>query len=328
MSMKMTTLAILLVASVATAQIELTTNGGFETGDFTGWQLFPSQAGNITIGTGNGSTFGADVNNTLQASNSFMKHNNLGVGTVMPGQDVTVSFDMRGTTAVGGLVFCQMFSEGSSAQLFGPFFADPNPAVWTTFSFVYTTGADVTGGISVQLEAVTGGAMGSVSTVSYDNVSATIPNPVVASYPGSGDDLALATGVNGSADSTDIKAAAGGDTVVVNVSSPGGAFDLSPYTLWAHLVPTAGGVPNLGGIGLPDVYLDLALPVFVLVSPDAGSAVGPLLIGPGTGTDHFLSLPAALNGLGQSIVFQSIISSSAANNMIYAATDAHEIQVP
>lgn len=332
MSSKYLALAFILIACTATAQIELATNGGFETGDFTGWQLFPSQPGNITIGTGNGSTFGADVNNTAPASNAFMKHANLGAGLVMPGQAVTISVDLKGVTAIGGLVFVQVFWEisgggVSGAQLLGPIFADPNPATWTTHTFVTTAGSDVSGGVSVQLEAVTGGAPGSVSSVSYDNVSVTI-TPTVVNYPGSGDDLELETGINGPVDDTDVKMAAGGDVLTVNVASPGAAFDLSPYTLWVQAVPTAGGVPNLGGLGLPDIHLDLSLGIFVLVDANASTPTGALLIGPGGGTDHFFVLPTALDGLGQSLVFQAVVSSSAANNMIYAATNAFEVVVP
>ena len=329
---RLTALAVLMIACVATAQTELTTNGGFETGEFTGWQLFPSQPGNITIGAGNGSTFGCDINNTALASNSFLKHANLGAGQVSPGQAVTVSLDMKGVTAAGGIVFVQVFWEisgggVSGAQLLGPIFADPNPATWTTHTFNLTAGSDVSGGVSVQVEAVTGGAPGSMTVVSIDNVSVSIMS-TMATYPGTGDDLELETGINGAADTTDVKTAAGGDTLVVNVSSPGGAFELEPYFLWVQPVSTAAGVPNLGAIGAPEFHLDLAMPVFVLVDAGFPAPTGPALIGPGGGTDHYFILPPALNGLGQSLVFQTLVQSNAAANMIYATSAAHEIIIP
>jgi hypothetical protein len=332
MSTRTLAAALALLVSSVTAQTELTTNGGFETGSFAGWQLFPSQAGNITIGAGNGSTFGADVDNTLPASASVLKHNNLGIGQVMPGQTVTISVDVRGVTAIGGLVFVQLFSEVSgggvsAAQLFGPIFADPNPATWTTFTFMTNTGPDVSGGVTVQLEAVTGGATGSVAQVAFDNVSVTIMSTMVT-YPGSGDDLELTTGVNGPTNGTDVKSAAGGDTLTVNVASPGGSYDLNPYTLVVQAISTAGGVPNLGSLGLGDIYLDLALPYFFVVDATSTAPTGPLVIGAGTGSDHTFVLPPALNGLAQSLVFQSLVASSATSNGVYAITNAHEIIIP
>lgn len=314
----------LLVCSVS-AQTELTTNGGFETGDFTGWQLFPSQPGNITIVGGNGSTFGANVANTLPASNSFMKHANLGAGQVMPGQAVTVSLDLKGVTAIGGIVFVQVFWEISGggisgAQLLGPIFADPDPNTWTTHTFNLTAGSDVSGGVSVQLEAVTGGAAGSVSDVTYDNVSVTIPSG--ATYPGSGDDLTIGTGINGAPGGPDVKNAVGGDVLSVNVASPGGTYDLFPYylVLQAPLTGNVGSFP-----GFPELHFDATLPHYFLVDPTLFSPIGPPVVASAGGTTTTYQLPTSLNGLGKSLVLQGVVLSP---SLTIVATDANEIVIP
>ena len=170
------------VQFTSTAPCDLAVNGGFETGDFTGWQEFPSGPGSITIASpGSGSTFAGCINNTTLASASLIKNANIGVGTVQPDETVTVNLDARGSTAVGGVVFAEFFSEldgggVSKSEILGggPLALDPDPAVWTSFSFTTTLGPDVSGGVTLQLAAITGAAEGSVSDVCFDNVSVTV----------------------------------------------------------------------------------------------------------------------------------------------------------
>ncbi len=40
-----------------------------------------------------------------------IKQANRGIGLVNPGDEVTISFDYRGTTSAGGVIFAEFFSE-------------------------------------------------------------------------------------------------------------------------------------------------------------------------------------------------------------------------
>lgn len=145
-------------------------------------------------------------------------------------------------------------------------------------------------------------------------------------YPGTGDDVFLGSGINSLPNAADVKTAMGGDWLSVNVSSPGTSFDLFPYLLLAQLIGTSGGVGSVPG--LPDLYLDLTLPVFVLVDPSLPGPFNTGLIGPGGGTTTFYGLPVALDGFNQSLVLQGLLLTAFANNAIYATTDAHQIMIP
>ena len=170
------------VVFTTTAPCELAVNGDFETGDFTGWSLFPSTPGNITIASpGSSSMFAGRINNATQASASLIKNANIGLGTVLPGESITITFEAKGATAVGGVVFAELFSEiggggVSQSEILGggPLALDPDPTKWTSFAFTTTTGPDVSGGVTLQLAAITGAAPGSISDACFDNVSVTI----------------------------------------------------------------------------------------------------------------------------------------------------------
>ncbi len=178
---------------------DISVNGGFETGDLTGWQVFESAAAQTSIvSPGSSSNFAVRINNQQLASASLIKNANIGIGpawpaadTVQPGETVVISLDARGTTAVGGVAFAEFFSELSAGgtsqnEILGgaPLALDPDPTVWTTFSFTTTTGPDVSGGVTLQLAAITGGAPGSVADIEFDNISVRIvrPGPTWSNY--------------------------------------------------------------------------------------------------------------------------------------------------
>lgn len=161
---------------------ELTTNGGFETGDFTGTEQFVN-SGTQSISAVNPKTgtFSANLFVANSVSDTVLKFPNLAPGGFTAGQTVTVSFDMRGTLSGGGVGFAEFFSEitggGTSKAdiLFGggPIFPNADPNVWTNFSTTVTTGADTSGGVTLQLKVASGGSTN--AELFFDNVSVSVP---------------------------------------------------------------------------------------------------------------------------------------------------------
>lgn len=190
-------LSTLMLACVSTEAkalaIELTTNGGFETGDYTGWQNFgtdgltppgtpgPSAQQTITSTNPSSGQFAANINNDLAFGNSLIKQANLAPGgQILPGQQVDIQFDARGSYAdPGGVAFAEFFTEldggGTSSDLIlggGPLAINADPDVWTTFNFTVFAGPDTSGGVTLQLGATTGPAGG--TNMFYDNVSVSV----------------------------------------------------------------------------------------------------------------------------------------------------------
>ena len=158
---------------------DLAVNGGFEAGDLSGWALFPVSADPneqavVTTNPRSG-TYAGRLNNTTPGRASIIKQANL--TPVSIGQTVTVSFSARGSFGVGGVAFAEFFTElagegTSSAQILGggPLQLDADPNVWADFEYTVPITADVSGGVTLQLTATTGGD-GSFADVYYDDVS-------------------------------------------------------------------------------------------------------------------------------------------------------------
>ena len=180
--------AILAIAisADATAQ-ELTTNGGFETGDTTGWSDFTEdpQTFNITPDANSGDWAAEVFNNVDTGAGAVVKQANLGIGSVNPGDPIAISFAAKGSFAAGGVAFAEFFSEidgggTSSAEILG---GGPLALTgdWQTFNFNTVAGADVSGGVTLQFNAATGAVTGSTAVLFIDDASVSvIPEPATA----------------------------------------------------------------------------------------------------------------------------------------------------
>jgi hypothetical protein len=156
------------------------TNGNFETGDATGWSLFANGGtAELDNTTNNGGSFSGKLA-TNGASNPGFKQERVGIGTVQAGDVVQVSFDHIGsaTAPEGGVFNVLLFVERAEGEPGDPIthIFDPRPSLsgtWSTFTANYTIpgGASVTGGLSILIEAVCGGAPGCSVSANIDNVS-------------------------------------------------------------------------------------------------------------------------------------------------------------
>lgn len=175
--------------------VELTVNGGFETGDDTGFTSFPTPTSTFEISSASASTgsFGAEIFNDTPASSAVLQQLGIGQGTVVTNEEVTITFDARGETAAGGVVFAEFFSElegggTSRAEILGSGPLSLSSA-FQTFSFTTLTGPDVSGGVTLQFAVITGGDPGSTARLEVDNASVTVervPEPAGAALLGVG----------------------------------------------------------------------------------------------------------------------------------------------
>lgn len=175
-------------AQAALTAVELTVNGGFEAGNFSGWTQFPSgDPSQQTISNdAAGGSFAGKIVNDVARSNSLFKQANLNLpGGLIPGETVKISFDAKGSFPEGGVSFAEFFSEKASDgtnknEILGgaPLFTQPgfNAQTYTTIMFTTTVASAAAGGapggVTLQLGATTGGSPG--TTMYYDNVSVTV----------------------------------------------------------------------------------------------------------------------------------------------------------
>jgi hypothetical protein len=155
---------------------ELAVNGDFETGDLTGWTDFANGGVIAVVSPGaNGSSFAGSLDTTGIPTGVTLKQANLGAGSLTPGQQVTVSFDWKGSAAIGGVVNAVLFSElsgGGVSQTDTLLSTGAFPADWTTVGpTTVTIGSDVSGGVTLEVTAICGADAGCVSNLMIDNVS-------------------------------------------------------------------------------------------------------------------------------------------------------------
>jgi len=174
----------LLLAMGSAQAVEVAINGGFETGDFTGWTQFPNDGTQAITGDASSGSFAAQLTQTTP-NNSLIKNANIGIGQVAPGTIIDISFDAKGSTANGGVIFAEVFSEldggGTSAGEIlggGPLAVTSD---YQNFMFSTVAGPDVSGGVTFQIGAVCGADPGCSSEVFVDNVSVNVvPIPAAA----------------------------------------------------------------------------------------------------------------------------------------------------
>jgi hypothetical protein len=163
----------------------LLTNGDFETGSLAPWAGVGGVGPNATITVqtpANGPTlpgvYSAFLNNMAEANGLTMAQTTAN-GTAVPGT-VFYSFDLRlGTAMNGGVFFVEIFAQNSVGAVIGSagLLGNYTPAVWTHYSGSFVAPAN-TDHLTIQFEAPTGAVLGSVSSMSVDNVELHQDGPV------------------------------------------------------------------------------------------------------------------------------------------------------
>jgi hypothetical protein len=153
-----------------------------------------------------------------------------------------------------------------------------------------------------------------------------VPTGTGVPYPGTQDDLAMWTGLNGGALTSGynnyVKNASAGNTVQIKVGSPNNGFTNRELILIAQGFPN-GNPPSPPAA--PNVWVTLA-GMTMIIGGDA-SLLGPALLAPGGTTVSFL-VPPGLNG--NSVIFQGAIltwTPPLALNGTYATTNGHVFQM-
>jgi hypothetical protein len=174
-------LAMLLFSGLSLVAQEIAgPNFGFEAGDASEWQYSPTASGSLVIddfGQSQG-IYSAELFNNFPSSGAVLKKANLGIGVVNPGDEITITFDARGFGSNGGVAFAEFLSEldggGTSSSVILGGVPLPVTGQWAPFSFTVTAGPDVSGGVTVQFVAVTGGDPNSSMELYVDNLSVVV----------------------------------------------------------------------------------------------------------------------------------------------------------
>ena len=155
---------------------DIAQNGGFETGDFSGWAQYAIAAGtsqSITTVNPSAGTYAGNVNIAVGAGgvNNVLKQERLldGTGLLSAGDIVSYSFDYRGSAADGGVLFLENFCETDDVLCGQDLFQLNATSNWQTFSGNFTLGAGVTA-YTLQFAAVCGASPTCTTDYYFDNV--------------------------------------------------------------------------------------------------------------------------------------------------------------
>ena len=141
-------------------------------------------------------------------------------------------------------------------------------------------------------------------------------------YMGTGEDLELRTGIDSlTATIPHIVPVHAGDTLLVSISSPNGAFVGVPPFLAGQLFTP--GSPPATLPTLPTILLDLTSPMLVLFSGFDSTPLGPILLPPG-GMSFQFAIPTGLTG--QSLMLQNVAVTPTAANGVFASSNGKEIR--
>jgi hypothetical protein len=169
---------------------DIAMNGGFETGDKTGWTFefgtFEGSTGSITVGSpGFSGDYAMTIDTGLPGFGLGVGIKNANIGGVVANEAIRISFMAKGSYDVGGVAFAELFSElsgggVSKSELLGgsPLAAQKDMSDWASFSYTTTLGANVGGGVTLQLLSATGGAVGSMATTMFDDVRIEVLRPI------------------------------------------------------------------------------------------------------------------------------------------------------
>jgi len=155
-------------------------NGDFETGDNTGWLFFDtttSNGGSVSVSDAesNGGTYSAKITSG-QFNNPGIKQERFGAGTILANTEYQVTLDSKVESLVDGavvnvLAFSESAVEGEAAVLHNLGTINVAPGSWNTNTYTFTTAGTVSGGVSLLIEVVCGGATTCDGVVYIDNVS-------------------------------------------------------------------------------------------------------------------------------------------------------------
>jgi hypothetical protein len=147
----------------------LVANGGFESGDLTGWLA----GGGVTVVPDDMGTYLVKIV-AAEAQNENIYQDKIGEGVFSAGQALTVSFDMRGTAVNGGVVSALLYTDDpsmvSKTEELLPLALNES---WTNYTFNVIAGDPIGRGVSLRLAAVCGAVSGCEVTAYFDNVSIT-----------------------------------------------------------------------------------------------------------------------------------------------------------
>ncbi|MEZ6194839.1 MAG: hypothetical protein R3F20_03780 [Planctomycetota bacterium] len=149
-------------------------------------------------------------------------------------------------------------------------------------------------------------------------------------FPGSGEDIALITGINGVEDDSlgsEVKQANIGDTLTIRTDSPMGTYTNAPYALLADLFATAGPLPTkISPVNFPEVHISASV-VVVLDGHNTASGAGLnwVIAAGGGSTLNFSVLDPLLSG--NSVLLQSLTINNMAANGFFAITDGRVFDI-